>query len=71
MQSFGGLNMNLESIKNRISTVMQNYQIREKRLVATWKSLEFEVKTLKEIIEQMKDAAGYKSLKSDIMLSNK
>lgn len=58
LQSYRSLdaNRNLNMLKSRITNTLQNYQIREKRLVARWKSLEFEVSTLKDIISQMRQS---------------
>lgn len=44
----------LDDLKNRVKNVLEDYQLREKKLIAKWKSLEFEVETLKDIISQMK-----------------
>lgn len=49
-----GMTQDLNGIKTRVANVLHDYQLREKGLVAKCKSLEFEVKTLKEIIREMK-----------------
>jgi len=44
----------LNNLTNRVKNVLDDYKLREKKLVSKCKSLEFEVKTLKDIIIQLK-----------------
>ena len=44
----------LAILRNRVKDVLEDYQLREKKLVSKCTALEFEVNTLKDIITQLK-----------------